>query len=119
MPLLRGSVNKGLSANGMHTSTALPRPGSEETSNSPPSERFPLLSHRPEAHLRCRFAIPAVVVPYALIAVRIEALPVVLHTSPELRVVDIDAHLYASASGVSDRVAHGLPHHQGRLLFGR
>jgi hypothetical protein len=35
--LLRGSVNKGLSANGMHTSNALPRPGSEETSNSPPS----------------------------------------------------------------------------------
>ena len=38
--------------------------------------------------------------------------------SPELRLVDIDAHLYASASGVRDRVAHGLPHHQERLLFG-
>src|SRR5829696_8420074 len=57
---LRGSVNKGLSANGMHTSTALPLPGSEQTSNSPPSERFRPLPHRPEDHLRCRFAIPAV-----------------------------------------------------------
>jgi hypothetical protein len=47
IPLLRGSVNKGLSANGMHTSTALARPGSEVTSNSPPSERFRPLPHRP------------------------------------------------------------------------
>jgi hypothetical protein len=58
-------------------------------------------------------------VPYALTAVRIEALPVVLHTLPELRVVEIDAHLYTSASGMSDRVAHDLPPQQGRLLFGR
>ena len=47
IPLLRGSVNKGLSANGMHTSTALPRPGSEEMSNSPPGDRFRPLPHRP------------------------------------------------------------------------
>ena len=59
------------------------------------------------------------VVPYALTAVRIEALPFLLHTLPEPRLVEIDAHLYASASGVSDRVAHGLPPQQGRLLFGR
>ena len=93
MHLLRGSVKRSIGQWDAYFQRAAPSGFRGDVQY--PSQRIGPLPHRPEAHPRCRFAIPAVVVPYALTAVRIEALPVILHTSPELRVVDIDALLYA------------------------